>query len=373
MPEVERIAIFGPSFRLGGAEKAIISLANGFFRQGKTVYLLLASAQGQLQTEVDPGVKVVDFRKQGVFSSIFPLSGFLRRHRPDVLLSAQSHANVATLLARKVSRVSVPVVINEQTIMSVAFVSEPGIKNKLVPRLARLIYRQADAVVCISQGLVDDILEVTKISPRLVYRIYNPVLPPDVELQQKIAAPLDHAWFRRDSPPVILAVGRLTAAKDYPTLLRAFALARQKRAMNLLILGEGEKRAEIESLVQTLGLEANVQLPGSVDNPYRYMARCTVFALSSAFEGLANVLVEALACGAAIVATDCQYGPAEILEQGRYGILVPVGDVPGMAQAILGALDRKREVHDLRERARVFSQENAVQEYLALFLSLNKK
>ncbi len=374
MHKIDEIAIFSPSLDIGGAERAVVNLANGFLRQGKKVYLLLASERGPLLDELDAGIEVVDFGQQRVFGAVIPFARFLRNHQHlDVLFSVQNHANLVALIARKMARVELPVVINEQTTMSMHYAMEAGLKNQFIPKLARLLYRQADAVVCISQGVADDIIKITKIPPEKVFRIYNPALPSPHELAQKIDAPFSHAWFFPDLPPVVLAVGRLNVAKDYPTLLQAFALAREKREMRLLILGEGEERSAIESLIQALGLETDVQLPGSVANPYPYMARCSAFLLSSSFEGLGNVLIEAMACGASIVATDCKHGPAEILENGRYGILVPVGGVPEMAEAILRALDDKLDVRVLRERASVFSQENAVQQYLELFQVLHRE
>jgi len=367
MPPIETIAIFSPSLVVGGAERAVANLANGFLEQGKAVDLLLASGRGLLLSEIDPSVEIIDFGKKGVFGALIPLTRYLQNKPPDVLLSVQSHANIIALIARKLARVTMPVVINEQTTMSVHYYQEPGIKNRFVPTLARLFYHLADAVICISQGVADDILEVTKISSERVHRIYNPILPTQIEFDNKLNQPIEHPWFQAGSPPVILAVGRLTTAKDYPTLLRAFAQVRQKRNVNLMILGEGEKRAELEGLVSELELTDYVLLPGFADNPYAYMSRASVFVLSSAWEGLSNVLVEALASGATIVATDCKYGPAEILNYGKYGILVPVGDVDAISNAILEALDAKSDRTILRQRSQDFSLGNVLQRYLELF------
>src|SRR5262249_37227290 len=150
--------------------------------------------------------------------------------------------------------------------------------------------------------------------------------------------PLSHPWFAPGSLPVILGVGRLTWQKDFPTLIKAFALVRSRQPARLLILGEGEKRLELETIVKELGLAADVCLPGYVDNPFAYMHRCSAFVLSSASEGLPNSLIEAMACGAPVISTDCASGTAEILENGRYGPLVPVGDVEAMATAISATL-----------------------------------
>ncbi len=370
MSRIETIAIFSPSLVMGGAERAVVNLANGFIAQGKNVQLLLASGRGTLLSDIEPAADIIDFGKRGVFGAISPLARHLRVKPPDIVLSMQSHANIIALLARKLSCVTVPIVINEHTTMSVHYYQEPGIKNRFVPMLARLLYHQADAIVCNSRGVADDIISITKVSSDSVHRIYNPILPSLTELENKINAPIQHPWFQEESAPVILAVGRLTTAKDYPTLLQAFSMVRHEQNANLLILGEGENRAELEGLVSELELSDCVSLPGFVDNPYAYMSRAAVFVLSSAWEGLSNVLVEAMACGAPIVATDCKYGPAEILDHGKYGSLVPVGDVEGLANSILQALNGTEDRSRFRHRAQDFSLESAVQQYLDLFENL---
>ncbi len=370
MNTFQTIAIFSPCLQIGGAEQVVVNLANGFSRHGKSVTLLLANADGPLRSKLNASVKIVDFFQSGVFGALKPLARFLRNNSLDILFSAQSHANIIALLAHRLAGVQLPIVISEHTTMSLHYALEPGIKNRFVPKLARLLYHRADAVACISQGVADDILAVTKISPERIHRIYNPVLPPFTELQQKIEAPVDHPWFRPEAPPVILAVGRLTAAKDYPTLLRAFAQVRQERNANLLILGDGEKRTELESLINELSLTHSVQLPGFVENPYAYMSRCSLFVLSSAWEGLSNVLVEALACGAPIVSTDCKYGPAEILENGRHGVLVPVGDASALAEAMLANISKRADTASLRQRALDFSLDTITQQYLDLFTTV---
>jgi glycosyltransferase involved in cell wall biosynthesis len=173
-----------------------------------------------------------------------------------------------------------------------------------------------------------------------------------------------HPWFAPGEPPVILAAGRLTAQKDYPTLMRAFASLRKNRPAHLVILGEGEEHPRLQALAMELGIRADVDLPGFLDHPFPLMAHCQVLVLSSAWEGFGNVLVEALACGTQVVSTDCPSGPAEILEDGKYGRLVPVGDAVALAKAIEATLDRPYPVAMLRQRAQAFSSKDAVGQYL---------
>jgi glycosyltransferase involved in cell wall biosynthesis len=167
--------------------------------------------------------------------------------------------------------------------------------------------------------------------------IYNPVIMPGMKARARQVP--DHPWFRAGEPPVVLGIGRLTRQKDFPTLIRAFAGVRRQRPVRLIILGEGEDRAALDTLVTELGLGDDVALPGFRDNPLGYLSASALFVLSSAWEGLPTVLIEALAAGTRVVSTDCPSGPREILQEGRLGTLVPVGDVPALAAAMSAALD----------------------------------
>jgi len=221
--------------------------------------------------------------------------------------------------------------------------------------------------VAVSRGVADDLARLTGLPREKIQVIYNPVVTP--ELFVKAEEPLGHPWFAAGEPPVILGVGRLHEAKDFQTLIRAFALVRKKRVARLVILGEGEERPKLEALVRELGLEEEVALPGFVDNPFKYMKRAGVFVLSSQWEGFGNVLVEAMACGTPVVSTACPSGPEEILENGRWGRLVSVGDVDALAEAIILTLDDKNHP-DVARRALDFGVQRAIDEYIRV-LGLN--
>jgi glycosyltransferase involved in cell wall biosynthesis len=188
--------------------------------------------------------------------------------------------------------------------------------------------------------------------------------------------PVDHQWFRDGLPPVVLTVGRLGDQKDHPTLLRAFAKVRACREARLVILGEApnaretqRRIGELRGLACSLGIEDDVDFLGYQPNPFKYMSRAAVFALTSRFEGLGNALIEALACGCPIVSTDCESGPAEILSYGRYGQLVPVGDIDAVAEAILLTLDSPCNPDYLKSRAEQFSVDRVASQYEQIMLA----
>jgi glycosyltransferase involved in cell wall biosynthesis len=232
----------------------------------------------------------------------------------------------------------------------------------LMPWLVRLLYPFADAVVSVSRGVEQDLLANVSVAPDRSWVIYNPVVDPTFMLRTDES--LNMAWFDEGEPPVLLAVGRLTRAKNYPLLLSAFARIRARRPCRLVILGEGEQRQSLLSLAQLLGIADDLHMPGFVDNPLPWMRRAAVFVLSSSWEGLPGALIQAMACGSRVVSTDCASGPAEILEQGRWGSLVPVDDMAALASTIEEVLDAP-SAPDARLRALDFGLEHAVNAYLA--------
>jgi glycosyltransferase involved in cell wall biosynthesis len=362
------IALFSQSMAGGGAERVVANLTQSLVQRGLSVHLLLARAHGQMLVDIPPSIRIVDFGQNHVICTLPYLLNYVHTERPAILISFLTHANLVALWAVHLAHTQTKVIVSDHIVVSRHAEATPGVKEDLLPRLARIFYRRANAIIAVSQGVADDLVNNIGVSRNKTHVIYNPIVTP--ALLEKMQIVPSHPWFVPGTPPVVLAVGRLTAQKDYPALLRTFALARQEREMHLLILGEGEKRFELEGMVRSLGLENDVQMPGFVSNPYVYMARASVFVLSSAWEGLPSVLIEALACGAPIVSTDCPSGPAEILENGKYGKLVPVGDPDAMARAILATLDSIPDRRLLQQRAQVFSLETVTSQYIDLFESL---
>lgn len=366
---MDRVALFLPSLHGGGAERVMLTLAKGFAERGLSVDLVLARAEGPYLAEVPSSVHLVDLKAPRVLLALPSLVSYLRRERPRALISALDHANVLALWARALARVPVRVVVSVHNTLSLATSHAQNLRARWIPLCIRLFYPWADAVVAVSQGVAEDLIRLTGLPREKIEIIYNPVVTP--ELLAKAQEPLDHPWFAPGEPPVILGVGRLTEQKDFPTLIRAFALVRAQRPVRLMILGEGKDRPKLEALVRELGLQDDVALPGFVPNPFAYMVRAAVFVLSSRWEGLPTVLIEALACGTPVVSTDCPSGPREILEDGKWGRLVPVGDVDALADAIRMTLDAP-DCLDAKARVGEFDAEKVVDDYLKV-LSLERK
>jgi len=327
-----RIALFLPSLEIGGVERVVLNLAGGFVKRGIAVDLVLVQARGTYMRRIPSGVNIVDLQASRVLTSLIPLVRYLRNKRPSVLISAKEYANVIAIGAKLLSSVPTRIVVTVHTTLSKHIHYAKGIREKfIVPSLVRWLYPRADGVVAVANGVADDLAQFLGLSRDSIKVVYNPVV--DDNLFAEAQQPIAHPWFAPGEPPVILSIGRLTIAKDYPTLITAFARVRQRYDARLVILGEGEERERLQRLVRDLRLKNDVWLPGSVEPPYPYVARASVFVLSSIWEGLPTAMIEALALGVPVVTTDCPGGAREILDGGRYGELVPVGDAEAMLQS----------------------------------------
>ena len=336
----KRIAIFMPSLFGGGGQRSMVNLAHGMSESGYAVDLVLAQMEGPFLEEVRSPVRVIDLKASRALTSLPALVRYLRTEQPDAMLSVFGYVNIIASWAWRLAGVRTRLLLNEQNTVSQESGNASKWRGRLVPWLIKRFYPWASGIVVVSHGVRDDMAQLTKIPRERITVIYNPSVV-RAEVWEKAQAPLDHPWFKTDQPPVLIAVGRLQMQKDFPTLLHAFAKVRQTRPARLLILGEGKERAMLEELVKSLGLEQDVSMPGFVMNPYAYMFRSSLFVLSSRWEGLPTVLIEALCCGTPVVSTDCPSGPREILKDGQYGQLVPVGDVDALAHAIEATLDSK--------------------------------
>lgn len=360
-----RIAFFVPSLQGGGVERTFVSLSNELARRGHPVDLVVCSPEGPNRELVDPSVNLVDLGKSRTALALLALARYLRERKPRCLICGMEHASNLGILAKRLARSRTKVVASIRNLLSVQYAIDRSRKARLTLALAKRLFRHADAVSAVSRECADDAARVLGLDRRRIGHIYNPTVTP--RLFEKAKEQPDHPWLARHDKPVVVAVGRLSEQKDYPTLLRAVAKARQSRDCRLVILGEGELKAELERLAGELGIADAVSLPGYSPNPYAYLARADVYVLSSLFEGLPNVLIEALACGAPIVSTDCKSGPAEILDGGKWGKIVPVGDADAMARAIVEQIDAGRAPRPPESYA-PFLLDTACEQYLRLAL-----
>lgn len=399
-PGKHRLAVFVPSLAGGGVAHMMTRLAAGLAERGHPVDLVVARADDSYLDRVPASVNVVTLKagpswrarlavlggdprgfpgllrpvlmpRKGAWELRYlpDLVAYLKRVRPAAMISGKIYPNLVAVWAKHLAGVNTGIILSERVDASQA---GPGPKahmwrQRFREPLVRRYYPWAEGIVAVSDGVADDLARRIGARRERITTIYNPVMSLNLLAASREA--LDHPWYAPGEPPVILSAGRLHVQKDFPTLLKAFARLRAQRPARLIILGEGDLRPELEALVDGLGIASDVSMPGWAPNPLAHMTRASMFVLSSAWEGFGNVVVEALACGCPVVSTDCRSGPAEILDGGRYGRLVPVGDDQALAAAMAATLDAPPDPDQLRERAGVFSVEAAVDKYLALIPS----
>jgi glycosyltransferase involved in cell wall biosynthesis len=326
---------------------------------------VLPQARGPYLKRLAPTVRVRELGSRHPVAVISRLARYLRHERPSALIVSQQHMIVAAVLARWLARSRAPLIVTQHnTLSELCRQSRRPAVRLLLPTLARLLFARADTLIAVSRGVALDLAAVTGLPEDRIEVVHNPIVPPD--LSDKAVLASGHPWLDRKDRPVVLGAGNLIHLKDFATLIRAFAHLRRRRAARLIIIGEGEERADLERLAHELGVAADVDLPGFRANAYAFMARADVFALTSRVEGFPSVLVEALACGCAVVSTDCPSGPAELLEQGQHGRLVPVGDDVRLGEAIDATIETSPDRAALRAVGAAFSAERAIARYEAI-------
>lgn len=363
----QRIALFLPSLSGGGAEKVALLLATEFAERGYYVDMVLSKATGEFLNLIPDKIRVIDLQASRPLKAIPNLVHYLINERPTALLSKITNANVAALLAIWLARTKTRCVVCEESTFSIDLANTSRLNRLLLPKILRYFYPKAHAVVAVSQGVADDFVKMIGLPQQLIRVIYNPVMPRTVLSQLREA--VNHRWLHSDGVPIIIGIGRLTRQKDFPTLIRAFAHVRKLLPLRLIILGEGEDRADLENLCHSLGVAADVDLVGFVANPYAFLSRADLFVLSSRWEGFGNVLLEALNVGVPVISTDCPNGPKEILKEGKYGQLVPTGDDEAMAAAMMRVLNGEFVAADVADPLSLFRTEANVDRYLELLVN----
>jgi glycosyltransferase involved in cell wall biosynthesis len=399
------IAILMKNFQYGGTQRVLLRIANKLNDYGHRVQIL-SGGPGALRSTLSDGVEEIALRRTSqlmgrlralaasgrdaravlmpIVLPIFPIKGlqllrplidYLGSARPDVLISATSSLNVVAVLAKRYTGVDTGLVLTEHVSWDQRRVTDRRWARRFMPHLMRDLYPDAHVVVGVSSGIVTDLRTRVCLPEDKVRCIYNPAVPDNIA--DMMGAMVDHPWFAAEQPPVILSAGRAGRTKDYSTMLHAFARIRAQRRARLVLLSSAEKGSlqarqldALGALARSLGVADDFAILDFTPNPFRFMARAGAFVSSSMTEGFGNVVAEALACGCPVVSTRTE-GPTELLQDGRYGRLVPVGDEVAMAKALIDVLQMPRNSMELARRADAFTEERVGRAYEELCRSVS--
>lgn len=364
MPKIKQlIAVFVATSGHSGVDRLIGNLVPAIARRGYSVDVLKIHGHGPHFKEMAPGVRLIDLGAKHVYSSFSALAEYMNLYKPTVMLTDKDRVNRTALLARRWTRAPMRLVVSSGTTISIDLAHRGRFERWLQKHSMRYLYPWADNVIVTSKGVADDMATYTGLTRERINVIPCPVVPNDI-FERRVPPP-EHPWFQADAPPVILGVGELGPRKDFATLVRAFAKLRKIRPCRLVIIGKGNQRDRLMMMAKQLGVREEVDFPGFVQNPYPYMAHSALLAMTSRWEGLGFVLIEALAVGTPVVSTDCPSGPSEILGGGRYGHLVPVGDVDSLANSLYATLMNPLPADIIQQAARPYEIENSTTAYLA--------
>lgn len=362
MLEANRIACFFSTSGHSGVDRAARHLIPALARRGYRVDLLKVRGHGPELETLPEGVALIDLGARQTLACLPAVVRYLRCQQPAAMLSDKDKVNRVALLARALARVPTRLTLRSGTTISRDLATRGMLERGIQRHSMRWLYPFAEQVIVASAGVADDMADYTGLARARIC-----VVPPPVVPAALFAAALPrpaHPWFGQPGVPLILSAGELCGRKDFATLLRAFAQVRAVRPCRLMILGKGSARARLLALATELGVRDAVALPGYVANAYDYMAHADLFAFTSRWEGLGFVLIEALAVGTPVVSVDCPSGPREILDAGRYGPLVPVGDADALARAMLETLACPLPRQVLQQAARPYEIESSTDAYL---------
>lgn len=358
-----KICVVTPRFAISGVPLAQLRFARALARAGHEVDLIIGRVDSHLTVPEAPGVRVLPLQLPNVRSMFFPLLRYMRREKPEIVFSAEDHLNVLVLLVAMLSGSSAKISGSCRVTPFDTYRGGLFSKQWVLKQLARLVAARADALTCVSKDMVDQYRQLFRSPPHTF--VYNIVA--DADARARLDEPLQDIWFDPKDRPVIVAAGTLAPWKGFSDLIEAVARLRDRsRHVRLLILGEGPLRPELEAQVRALGIEDRVRLPGYADNPLKYFARADVFALSSHVEGMPNVLVEAMMAGCTPVSTDCPTGPREVLQDGRFGYLVPMKNPEALADGIEKALDRPIPKERLVEAVQPFEEAAVIKRHFEI-------
>lgn len=350
------------AYGITGVPLTQIKFARALARRGFSVDLMIGHIPEGYTFVPPEGLDTIVLDEPKARGMFISLTRYLRSRKPDIVFSAEDHLNTIVLMAAVITRSKAKISGSCRVTPFDTYSNKVLSKRWFLKQFASLLMNRADAMTCVSAGMVEEYRTIFKSPPHV--RVYNMVW--DAHSEEQMREPVDHPWLLDKAEPVLIAAGRLAPWKGFTDLIQAAAILKKHRPFKLIILGDGPQRSELSRLVQDLGLSDQVYLHGYVSNPLKYFARADVFVLSSLSEGLGNVLVEALMAGCTVVSNDCPTGPREVLQGGRFGYLVPVGDHQAMADAISGALDNPMDPALRSEAVSRFREDTIIEQHFSL-------
>ncbi|MEW8505615.1 MAG: glycosyltransferase [Candidatus Thiodiazotropha sp.] len=361
------VCLFILKFGDGGVERMMVNIARGLSMIGVRVDFIVKGTQAPYLHLLPPQVRIIRFQVSKQKAALPKLLDYLQTNEPDILLSAKILDDQIALQAKRRHSGRTRFFLRPGTAL-ISRMEARGthpLRRWLKKKRLAAMFNAADGVVAVSQGVADEVVELSGSAMDKISVIKNPTITP--ELYQQAQAAIDEPWLAADQPPLILGIGGLRRQKDFPTLLRAFSVVRKALPCRLMILGQGNKQGQLLNLARELELGDDFRLPGFVDNPYAYLKGARLFVLSSLWEGSPNVLTEAMALGTSCVSTDCPSGPYEVTRGGEVAPLVPMGDPESLAQAMLQTLREPLDPQRLMEAVSDYTLEKSAASYLAAF------
>ena len=361
---MSKISLFLPDLRGGGAEKVAVNLANEMVRRGFDIDVVLIKIQGELLVDLEPSINVIDLDSERIRNSVKPYISYLKNNKPDVILASMWPLTSIAIIANRLAKSQSTVVISEHTTWSRSQIVRKWSRRWMTRLIMSLTFPFADGIITVSKGAAADLARFSFTKRQSITVIYNPIV--DEGKMESCYSSVTHLWPKAEYH--LLGVGTLKPVKDFSTLLKAFALVRNKVDASLIILGVGELKSELLSLSSKMGISSYVSFPGFVRDTTPFYQSADLFVLSSLAEGFGNVIVEAMASGTPVVATDCQSGPREILKDGKYGKLVPISDADTLANAIVDSIKETHDAEILKQRASEFTIDKITSQYLNVML-----
>ncbi|MBT8326834.1 MAG: glycosyltransferase [Bacteroidia bacterium] len=360
----KKILFIRPTLGQGGADKVTLNLLRGFDRSKYEISLALMKMEGKLINQIPNDVPVIDLKKKSLWFTLPVLMKLFRKSDFDIFYCTSSGMSIPVVLSKVLSSSTKITVISERS--SLLRRMNSGLKNKLILGLKKWLNKQSDFIVVVSEGLRNELLQLTDVSPNKIVVCNNPVIPKDLSSLMD-QSELENSF--NNAKTKILAVGRLVKEKDYKTLIKAFSVIEEESDATLFILGEGPLKSELLGLIASLSLDKKVVFLNFDVNPYKYLKKSDVFVMSSQNEGMPGTLIQAIACGTPSISTDCPTGPAEIIEDGQNGFLVPVGNYLELSKKILDLLNDEITKDKFKtngpESVKRFREEHAISSYFS--------